>query len=144
MPRADGQARRVVQRPSHQPALRYADLIGASVSHRQVRGAAVEGIGPGKVLVPRSEQRPGVDALGRMQCIDRAGRRALALEITVTAADPLQTVRRIEAQDIGDAAPFEHPGVDLPFVATQYKALNLARRIDQRGVELLLSGALEL
>ena len=62
-------------------------------------------------------QVPRVDELGRIQGIDGTSLGTFVLDARVPAADALQAIRGIEADDICKGTPFEHASVDLPLVA---------------------------
>src|ERR1700730_13887661 len=141
MPTADRVARRLVERTRHQAALRHLDFIQGAVGHGKEGRTAVERIHPWQPGAIAMRQVPWVDALRRIQGIDRTSLGTFVLDARVPAADTLEAIRRIEPDEIGKGTPFEHASIDLPLIAAQREIRALAAGIGQYPVELTLPGA---
>jgi hypothetical protein len=78
-------------------------------------------------------RRSGSGHFAARSCITRC----TPLEAGVAAADAFQSIRGVEAEQVGEGMPLQHPGIDLPFIAMQREIRAFAVRISQGCVELL-------
>ena len=87
---------------------------------------------------------PGIDPALGVQVIGGMRLAALILDMAVPSTDALQTIGGVEAQEVGEGMPLEHPRIDLPFIAGQGKTRALAIGVAQNRVELFIGDALQL
>ena len=78
---------------------------------------------------------PGIDEGRHVQFINGARQTSFVFDARVAAADALQSVGRVKAQQIGEGAPFEQPGIDLPFIPAQFEIRLLTVWVAQYGVK---------
>src|SRR4029077_19183486 len=137
-------ARSLVEWTCDQSALGYLDFVEGAVGHGKKGCAAIERVNPRYPRVVATDQIPWVDALGRIQVVDGPRLGALILDARISAADPLQAIRRIEPDHIGKSMPLEQPSIHLPLIAAQIESRAFAAGVGQYCAELTLPGTAQL
>lgn len=143
-PGADGLPRRIIEWPREHAALRDAHLIVCVIGHRQKGRAAVHRVDPAQVVLVLARELPDVQERRLVERVDAPARVAFALDIAITAAYPLESVDRIEAEQIRKRPPLEHASVDLPLVTAQLEALGISTGILKAGIKVPVGDTTEL
>src|SRR5688572_16222069 len=136
--------RYVIHRSRDESRLRDRDFVARPVGHRQIHRAAVDRIDERQPALVVDRHRPQIEAGILAQPVDRAFVLALLLDVAITAADALQAILRVEAEQVGPALPLQYARVELPFVAGQHEHLQLAaRHLRERRAEVLRTACFE-
>lgn len=105
-----------------QAGLGDAHFEAGAVGHGQVRGTAVDRIDEWYPAFIAVGNCPQVEAGSSSERVYGSGTATLSFEICEPAAESFKPIVAVEPEKVGDTMPFEHPRVDLPFVASQHEA----------------------